>query len=54
MRKAYIQPELEVLTIAAMEEFLTGSTNGSASGFDPDTNPDIDPGDYTKPVDSWK
>ena len=28
MRKAYIQPEAELLSLALLEDFLTGSTGG--------------------------
>ena len=33
MKKAYIQPEVEVLSLAVLEDFLVGST-GSTAGDD--------------------
>ena len=32
MKKTYIHPELDVLSVSALEEFLTGSTQLGADG----------------------
>lgn len=53
MKKTYIQPELDILSVASLENFLTASFDESASQFDPEKNPEIED-DYNKPVDGWE
>ena len=53
MKKTYIQPELDILSVASLENFLTASFDESASKFDPESNPNIKD-DYNDPVNGWE
>ena len=53
MKKTYIQPELDILSVASLENFLTASFETSAKeneNFDTEKHPEIKD-DYNK--DPW-
>ena len=55
MKKAYIQPEAEVLSLAVLEDFLVGSTGNSAGdGFTSNESGSADENDWddSNPVSS--
>ena len=43
MKKAYIQPEAEILSLASLEDFLVGSTDGeTGEGWEEGDGDDFD------------
>ncbi len=55
MRKAYIQPEAELISLASLEDFLdTASKDGDGTGSDWEGNEEIDQGgNEYQPVDPF-